>query len=56
MKKTLLTLTALLSTTAFAGGAAAPVAAEGTVTVNGAQVYYKATGSGQPLLLIHGYP
>ena len=32
MKKTLLTLTALLSTTAFAGGAAAPVAAEGTVT------------------------
>ncbi|GGI73745.1 alpha/beta fold hydrolase [Deinococcus wulumuqiensis] len=56
MKKTLLTLTALLATSAFAGAAPMPMMSQGTVTVNGAQVFYKSQGSGQPLLLIHGYP
>ncbi|WP_050920744.1 alpha/beta fold hydrolase [Deinococcus gobiensis] len=40
--------------------AAAPMAPgmadRGTVNVNGATVFYKAQGQGQPLLLIHGYP
>lgn len=62
MRKTLFTLTALLASAALAGGAEAQtgtapsVPDRGTVTVNGAQVFYKATGSGQPLILIHGYP
>jgi pimeloyl-ACP methyl ester carboxylesterase len=62
MRTTLFTLTALLASAALAGGAEAPmmsnpaIADRGTVTVNGAQVFYKATGSGQPMILIHGYP
>ena len=39
---------------ALAGGAAMP--AQGTVDVGGAKVFYRVQGSGQPLLLIHGYP
>ncbi|GGN35890.1 alpha/beta fold hydrolase [Deinococcus daejeonensis] len=51
------TLTAFLATAALAGGAQGQTVPDrGTVTVNGSTVFYKATGSGQPLLLIHGYP
>ncbi|GGR47590.1 hypothetical protein GCM10008959_05990 [Deinococcus seoulensis] len=54
---TLTTLTALLCASALAGGAQGQTIPDrGTVTVNGATVFYKATGSGEPLLLIHGYP
>ncbi len=57
MKRTLTTLTAFLATAALAGGAQGQTVPDrGTVTVNGSTVFYKATGSGQPLLLIHGYP
>ncbi|GGS10654.1 alpha/beta fold hydrolase [Deinococcus sedimenti] len=54
MNRTLLTLSLLLSGAALAGGA--DTADRGTVTVNGSTVFYKATGAGQPLILIHGYP
>lgn len=53
----MMTLPALLLTSALAGGAdPGGIAARGTVNVGGAQVFYKASGSGQPLLMIHGYP
>jgi pimeloyl-ACP methyl ester carboxylesterase len=44
-----------LTSTSLAGGAMSALKS-GTMTVNGAQVFYKIEGSGQPLLLIHGYP
>ncbi|PTA68136.1 alpha/beta fold hydrolase [Deinococcus arcticus] len=57
MRIPLLTLTAMLCSAALAGGAENPTIADrGTVNVNGSTVFYKATGSGEPLLLIHGYP
>ncbi|GHF56503.1 pimeloyl-ACP methyl ester carboxylesterase [Deinococcus metalli] len=52
-------LTALLGAPALAGGASMPMAmpmTSGTVSVNGTTVFYKTAGSGQPLVLIHGYP
>jgi pimeloyl-ACP methyl ester carboxylesterase len=52
--KTMLALTTALAVAAPAGAQA--IADRGTVNVNGAKVFYKATGSGQPLILIHGYP
>ena len=54
-KTVTLILSLSLSSAGLAGGAA-PMPMSGTVTVNGAQVFYKTEGSGQPLLLIHGYP
>ncbi|WP_295819942.1 alpha/beta hydrolase [uncultured Deinococcus sp.] len=61
MKKiALTTMTTLLCSSALAGGAAAQMPAmpmtSGSVTVNGASVFYKTSGTGQPLVLIHGYP
>jgi len=57
MKRTLTTLTAFLATAALAGGTQGQTVPDrGTVTVNGSTVFYNATGSGQLLLLIHGYP
>ncbi|PNY80287.1 alpha/beta fold hydrolase [Deinococcus koreensis] len=57
MKRTFFPLTALLCASALAGGAdGQSVPDQGTVTVGGATVFYKATGSGEPLLFIHGYP
>lgn len=32
------------------------IPASGTIEVNGAKVYFKAVGTGKPMLLIHGYP
>lgn len=59
-KTTLTTLTALLCTSALAGGAGAQMPAipmtSGSVQVNGASVFYKTSGTGQPLVMIHGYP
>ncbi|MBZ9753599.1 alpha/beta hydrolase [Deinococcus sp. HMF7604] len=47
----------MLWTAALAGAAEGQTIPDrGTVNVNGATVFYKAAGSGQPLLLIHGYP
>ncbi|MVN85332.1 alpha/beta fold hydrolase [Deinococcus sp. HMF7620] len=57
MRTPFLTLTAMLWTAALAGAAEGQTIPDrGTVNVNGATVFYKAAGSGQPLLLIHGYP
>lgn len=61
MKKiALTTMTTLLCSSALAGGASAQMPAmpmtSGSVTVNGASVFYKTSGTGQPLVLIHGYP
>ncbi len=44
------------SGTAQSGTAQSGAAQSGTLEVNGAKIFYTSQGSGEPLLLIHGYP
>ncbi|WP_261664603.1 alpha/beta fold hydrolase [Deinococcus sp. Marseille-Q6407] len=57
MKKlALLTISAALLTSAAQAATNQTIPDRGTVNVNGAKVFFKAEGQGEPLLMIHGYP
>lgn len=52
--RTLVTVIAILLTTAFSAGAQTKPSATGYVPVNGIKVYYETYGQGKPIVLLHG--